>query len=114
MIALWKSNKKKNMKKVILKIVNVVIVVGFGIFLVWFLLNQIDIGDIKKAFLNLYMPSLIIGLILMLVNDYFRAYRKNLLIGSSRVGMGDMFLVAMIRNAFNKSLFILFKIIIKA
>jgi len=37
----------------------------------------------------------------MLSSNYFRAYRKNILIGSDRVGMGDMFLVAQIRNAFN-------------
>jgi len=81
--------------------VNVAVVVGFGIFLVYYLLNQVDIKDIKDAFFGVYMPSLVIGLVLMFSIDYFKAYRSKLLIGSSRIGIGDMFIVSLIRNAFN-------------
>ncbi|MBA7471749.1 hypothetical protein ES707_07059 [subsurface metagenome] len=76
-------------------------VVGFGIFLVYYLLNQIDIEDIKSAFINIYTPSLIIGLILIFSIDFFRAYRAKILIGSGRIRMVDMFLVSLIRNGFN-------------
>ena len=77
---------------------------GFGIFLVYYLLDKIDIADIKDAFINIYKPALVAGLLVMLSSNYFRAYRKNILVGSDRIGMGDMFLVSMIRNAFNMGL----------
>ena len=95
------ANEKKISKRIAFRIVNIVVVVGFGVFLIWFLLNQIDIEDVKKAFLGLYIPYLVIGLIIMTISDYFRAYRKNILVGSSRIGMGDMFLITIIRDAFN-------------
>ena len=95
------TNEKGNRKKIILRTLNVVIVVGFGIFLLYYLLNQVEIGDIKNAFLNIYKPSLIIGLVFMFSVDFFRAYRTKILIGSPRVGIGDMFLVSLVRNAFN-------------
>jgi len=77
------------------------VVLGFGIFLVYYLLSKINITDIKDAFISINKPALVAGLVVMLSSNFFRAYRKNILIGSDRVGMGDMFLVAMIRNAFN-------------
>jgi len=79
------------------------VVVGLGIYLIYYLyfLNPVDIEDIKNAFIKIDKTFLIIGLVVMLSSNYFRAYRKNTLVGSDRVGMGDMFLVAMIRNAFN-------------
>ncbi|MCG2790754.1 MAG: flippase-like domain-containing protein [Actinomycetia bacterium] len=95
------QNKKSNKRRLILRIINIVVVVGFGAFLVYYLLSHIDIEDIKNAFINIYKPSLITALLLFLLSDYFRAYRSNILIGSDRIGMGDMFLVAQIRNAFN-------------
>ena len=49
----------------------------------------------------MYKPTLIAALVIMLFSNFFRAYRKKILVGSDRIGMGDMFLVAMIRNAFN-------------
>ncbi len=95
------QDKRTNKKNLILRIVNIVVVVGFGIFMVWYLLNEINIESIKNAFININKSFLIIGLLVMLSSNYFRAYRKNTLIGSDRVGMGDMFLVAQIRNTFN-------------
>jgi len=80
-------------KKIVLRVVNIAVVVGFGVFLLYYLLNQIDIGDIKEAFINIYKLSLIIGLILMFSIDFFRAYRAKFLIGPSRIRMCDMFLV---------------------
>jgi len=88
-------------KQIIFRILNITVVVSFGIFLVYYLLNQIDISDLKKAFLGMYRPTLIAALLIMLISNFFRAYRNNILIGSERISMGDMFLVAMIRNAFN-------------
>ena len=90
-----------NKKKIILRVINIVVVVGFGIFLVYYLLSRIDIGDIKDAFINIYKPSLIAALFIFLLDAYFRSYRQTILINSDRIGMGDMFLVALIRNAFN-------------
>jgi uncharacterized protein (TIRG00374 family) len=49
----------------------------------------------------MYKPTLIAALAIMMLSNLFRAYRKKILVGSDRIGMGDMFLVAMIRNAFN-------------
>jgi glycosyltransferase 2 family protein len=88
-------------RQLILRIINIAIVVGFGAFLVYYLLSQVDIADIKSAFLGMYKPTLIAALAIMLLSNLFRAYRKNILVGSDRIGMGDMFIVAMIRNAFN-------------
>jgi len=95
------TNRKTNTKKILFRAVNVAVVVGFGIFLVYYLLNQVEIEDIKNAFLNIYKPSLIIGLVFMFSVDFFRAYRTKILIGSPRIGIGDMFLVSLVRNAFN-------------
>lgn len=95
------QNQKGKTRRIVIRAINVVIVVGFGIFLVWYLLNQINVEDIKKAFLNIYVPSVIIGLVLMFSIDFFRAYRAKILIGSERIGIGDLFLVCVIRNAFN-------------
>ncbi len=92
---------QKSKKQLVFRIVNIVIVVGFGAFLVYYLLNQVDIADIKSAFLGMYRPTLIAALAIMLLSNLFRAYRKNILVGSDRISMGDMFLVTMIRNAFN-------------
>ncbi|TET13860.1 MAG: flippase-like domain-containing protein [Actinobacteria bacterium] len=95
------QNKKSKKRWLILRIINIVVVVGLGVFLVYYLLNQIDIEDIKSAFINIYTPSLIIGLILIFSIDFFRAYRAKILIGSGRIRMVDMFLVSLIRNGFN-------------
>jgi len=95
------QNKKSKKRWLILRIINIVVVVGLGIFLVYYLLNQIDIEDIKSAFINIYTPSLIIGLILIFSIDFFRAYRAKILIGPGRIRIVDMFLVSLIRNGFN-------------
>ena len=95
------SKKKSNIKSIVFRVLNIVIVSGLGIFLLYYLLNQVSLADIIKAFLGIYKPSLIIGLILMFSIDYFKAYRSKILIGSDRIGIGDMFVVSLIRNAFN-------------
>ena len=92
-----KSNSKKSL---ILKIINIIVVVGFGIFLVIFLLRGIKLTDIKNAIVNCYKPSLISAFIIILVSDIFRAYRKQLLVGPDKIRFFDMFLIALIRNAF--------------
>jgi len=94
-------NKRITIKSIILRTLNIVIVVGLGIFLVYYLLTQIDIKDLKTAFLGVYKPSLIIGLALMFSIDFFKSYRQKLLIGTNQVRFFDMFLVSLIRNAFN-------------
>ena len=98
---LKEKNKRANKKKIILRVINIVVVVGSGIFLLFFLLNQVDIKDIIKAFLGIYKPSLIVGLILIFSIDFFRAYRAKILIGPGRIRMVDMFLVSLVRNGFN-------------
>lgn len=95
------GKKKIGKKAIILRTLNIVLVIAFGVFLVYYLLKQVDISDIKQAFTGMYRPTLISALVVMLISNFFRAYRKDILIGSDRVGMGDMFLVSMIRNAFN-------------
>ncbi len=95
------ENNKKNTKKIIFRILNIVLVVCLGVFLVYYLLSRVNISDIRQAFLGMYKPTLIVALAVMLLSNLFRAYRKNILVDSDRIGMGDMFLVAMIRNAFN-------------
>lgn len=95
------GNDRKRKRRLLFRSINIVIVVGFGAFLVYYLLNQVNISDIKDAFLGMYKPTLVAALAIMLLSNLFRAYRKKILIGSGRIGMGDMFLVAMIRNAFN-------------
>jgi len=95
------SNDRKRKRQILFRIINIVIVVGFGAFLVYYLLSRVNISDIKDAFLGMYRPTLTAALAIMLLSNFFRAYRKKILVGSDRIGMGDMFLVAMIRNAFN-------------
>lgn len=95
------GNSKKNKKQIFFRVLNIVIVVCLGVFLVYYLLSRVNISDIRQAFLGMYKPTLIGALAIMLLSNLFRAYRKNILVDSDRIGMGDMFLVAMIRNAFN-------------
>ena len=95
------GNNKRNKKRIFFRVLNIVIVVCFGAFLVYFLLKEINFYEIRQAFLGMYKPTLIGALAIMLLSNLFRAYRKKILVGSDRIGMGDMFLVAMIRNAFN-------------
>lgn len=95
------GNKKLSVKSIVLRTINIVLVAGLGIFLVYYLLSRINISDLKSAFLGVYIPSLVIGLALMFSMDFFKAIRQNLLLGKDRIRFGDMFLVSLIRNAFN-------------
>jgi len=92
---------KKNIKSIIFRVINITIVAGLGIYLIYYLLNQINLNDLKTTFLNIYVPSLVIGLILMFSVDFFKAYRQIILVGSESLRFTDMFLVSLIRNAFN-------------
>lgn len=94
------KSRIKNKKSLILRIINILVVVGFGIFLVIFLLRGIKLTDIKNAILNCYKPSLISAFIIIIISDLFRAYRKQLLVGLDKIRFFDMFLIALIRNAF--------------
>ena len=93
--------EKARIRSLVFRIINIIIVVGLGIFLVYYLLSQINFTDLKSAFLGVYVPSLSIGLILMFCVDFFKAYRQKMLIGTEDVRFVDMFLVSLIRNAFN-------------
>jgi uncharacterized protein (TIRG00374 family) len=95
------QSKKSNKKRLILRIINIVVVVGFGAFLVYYLLGKISIGQIKNAITGLDKPSIIIALSILLVSIFLRTYRKKILVGSDRISMTDMFLVVLVRNAFN-------------
>lgn len=95
------QNNKGHIRSIILRTINIVIVVGLGAFLVYYLLSQIKIQDLKTAFLGVYKSSLVIGLVLMFSIDFFKTYRQKLLIGTEQVRFADMFLVSLIRNAFN-------------
>ncbi|MFC2159564.1 lysylphosphatidylglycerol synthase transmembrane domain-containing protein [Actinomycetota bacterium] len=95
------ESNKKNKRRIFFRVLNIVIVVGFGAFLVYYLLKQVNIDDIRQALVGMYKPTLIGALAVLLLSNLFRAYRKKILVGSERIGLGDMFLVAMIRNAFN-------------
>ncbi len=88
-------------KKILFKAINIVIAVLFGLVLVYFLLRDLDITEIKKAFLGMYVPSLLVFIIINFSDTFFRAYRKKILIGSPRINMADMFFTNLIRNAFN-------------
>lgn len=95
------QNQKARKRRIIFRAVNITIVVGLGIFLVYYLLNQVNFSDVKNAFLNMYIPYLVIGLIIMFIGNIARAYQKKILIGSPRISMVDLFLVTLVRNAFN-------------
>ncbi|MHB1346010.1 MAG: lysylphosphatidylglycerol synthase transmembrane domain-containing protein [Candidatus Humimicrobiaceae bacterium] len=90
----------RSKKNLILRIVNIILVVGFGVFLVIFLLKGISFNDIKNAIVNSYKPSLISAFVIVFISDIFRAYRMQILVGTDKIRLGDMFLVALIRNAF--------------
>ena len=94
------SSAKKNLK-IILRAINVIVVVGFGIFLVWYLLGQVEVSSIIEAFLNIYRPTMILGLSMMFFDGFLRGYRSKILIGSERIRLIDLFFVSHIRNAFN-------------
>ncbi len=93
--------KRTNTRRLILRIINIVIVVGLGAYLVYFLLNRVSFSDLKKSFIEAYMPSLAIGLGLMFSMDFFKSYRQKILIGTEDIRYADMFLISLIRNAFN-------------
>lgn len=95
------DKKKTSRKKIILRVVNVVIVVGFGIFLVYYLLTKVSIGQIKDAIVGADKLSIIMALVILSVSIFVRTYRKKILVGSDRISMTDMFLVVLVRNAFN-------------
>jgi uncharacterized protein (TIRG00374 family) len=95
------QNKKSNKKRLIFRIINIVVVVGFGAFLVYYLLGKVSIGQIKDAIVGINKLYLIIALVVMFISIFLRAYRKKILVGSERISMTDMFLVVLIRNAFN-------------
>jgi uncharacterized membrane protein YbhN (UPF0104 family) len=96
-------NERRRKRQLLFKIINIVLVVALGAFLVYFYfrLGQLNFSELKETLLNMYKPTLVLALAVMLLSNFFRAYRKTILVGSQRIGMGDMFLVAMIRNAFN-------------
>ncbi len=95
------KNKPKSKKRLVIRIINIVVVVGFGLFLVYFLLGRINISDIRDAIVGSHKPTLIFALVIAFLSSILRGYRKKILIGSDRIGMGDMLLVALTRNAFN-------------
>ena len=95
------QNKKSNKRRFILRVINIVVVVGFGAFLVYYLLGKISIGQIKDAIVGINKPYLVVALVVMFISVFLRAYRKKILVGSERISMTDMFLVVLIRNAFN-------------
>jgi uncharacterized protein (TIRG00374 family) len=93
--------KKPNKRKIMWQAINVAIVVAIGIFLVYFLLKQVNFADVKKAFLNMDITFLVIGLAIMFIQNIFRAYQKKILIGNANVNMGDLFMVTLVRNGLN-------------
>jgi len=93
--------KKPNKRKIIWQAINVVIVVGIGIFLVYFLLSRVNFNDVKTAFFNMDITFLVIGLVIMFIQNIFRAYQKKILINNAKINMGDLFMVTLIRNGFN-------------
>jgi glycosyltransferase 2 family protein len=88
-------------KKILFRVINIAIAVLFGLVLVYFLLHDLDVQEIKKAFLGMYVPSLLLFIAINFSDTFFRAYRKKILIGSPRINMFDMFFTNLIRNAFN-------------
>lgn len=94
-------SKNSRIRSLIFRIINIIIVAGLGAYLVYFLLGRISFSDLKKSFLEAYMPSLVIGLALMFSMDFFKAYRQKILIGTGDIRYVDMFLISLIRNAFN-------------
>jgi uncharacterized protein (TIRG00374 family) len=92
--------EKTRIRSIIIRTINVVIVVGLGIWLVYYLLSQIDLADLRSAFLGVYVPALVTGLVIMFCVDFFKAYRQQILVASKDVRFVDMFLVSLIRNAF--------------
>jgi hypothetical protein len=93
--------KNTDRRKPILRIINIVIVSCLGAYLVYFLLSQISLADLKKSFFEAYVPSLVIGLALMFSMDFFKSYRQIILIGTGDIRFIDMFFTSQIRNAFN-------------
>ncbi|MBN1298764.1 MAG: flippase-like domain-containing protein, partial [Actinobacteria bacterium] len=91
----------KNVKSLVFRIINVVIVAGLGVFLVYYLLSGIELSDLKKSFIQAHIPSLLIGFLLWILMDFTKTYRQNILVGSADVRYGDMFLVTLVRDAFN-------------
>ena len=91
---------KKRKKTLIFRIINIALVVGFGVFLVIFLWRGITFADIKNTIVNSYKPTLIAAFVIVFVSDIFRAYRMQILVGTNKIRLQDMFLIALIRNAF--------------
>ena len=93
--------RAKNVKSLVFKIINIVVVAGLGAFLVYYLLSGIEFADLKKSFLQAHIPSLLTGFALWVIMDVTKTYRQKILVGSSDIRYGDMFLVTLVRDAFN-------------
>lgn len=98
------KKKKLPARSIIFRTINIILVTGLGIYLVYYMLSRINLSDFKSAILGIYIPTLIIGLVLEFSIDIFRTIRQNLLLGEDRVRFGDMYLISLIRNAFNMTL----------
>jgi len=71
-----------------------------SIFLVWYLLSHIQLGDLLETFQNIYLPTLSVYVLLALCGVLARSYRYYILISSPKITMKDLVLVTLVRNLF--------------
>jgi len=94
------KNSKGKKSKIIRKVINYVILTAVSAVLVYYLLNNIHIGDIWNSIRSIYIPLFVLALLLSVGGFYLRAYRYKILLGRYTVGVNDLTLVTVARDLF--------------
>ncbi|MCL5986650.1 MAG: flippase-like domain-containing protein [Actinobacteria bacterium] len=94
------KNSKGKKNKVIRKVINYVILTAVSAALVYYLLDNINIGDIWSSIRNINIPLFIVALSLSVAGFYLRAFRYKILLGRYTVGVNDLTLVTVARDLF--------------
>ncbi|MBS3818456.1 flippase-like domain-containing protein [bacterium] len=74
--------------------------IAVSILLLWFLLSQIEIQDLKQTFSQIYMPALYAFMAVSFISSLLRAWRYQILLPPRSIHFGNIFLVTLIRNLF--------------
>lgn len=74
--------------------------IAVSIFLIWFLLSQIEINALKQTFTQIYIPAVCAFMAISLISSLFRAWRYQILLPPQSIKFGNIFMVTLIRNLF--------------
>lgn len=82
------------------RIIYFLLSIAVSVFLIWFLISQIEFQVLKQTFLRIYLPALSGFMAVSLVSSLLRAWRYQILLPPRSIQFGNIFLVTLIRNLF--------------